>query len=220
MPFTADPGAFVPLAQGTENRLELRGGEAHAGFPIQVAQVGEKGGSILVQFFAMAARELGKKFPDLFLTRFPGLDLFQAGSIVLLFAGGDVDKSTFRFQTGDALRRCLEVQAKGALHRDLVKAEVGVVEDLADHALALDGLSGDGVLLGEEARFPVLEVSEQPGDVRDLVRFTSPVGGVADLVALIAQTLGHLHEETAGVDELHLALAPWLLAVGEQPDIG
>ncbi|OQA27234.1 MAG: hypothetical protein BWY59_01131 [Verrucomicrobia bacterium ADurb.Bin345] len=43
---------------------------------------------------------------------------------------------------------------------------------------------------------------------------------VADLVALVAQALPHLLEERGGVDQLDLALAGLLFAVGQDPDVG
>ena len=48
----------------------------------------------------------------------------------------------------------------------------------------------------------------------------SPVGRVADLVALVAEALPHLDVELARVDELHLAAARLFLAVGQHPDVG
>ena len=72
--------------------------------------------------------------------------------------------------------------------------------------------------IGEDPRLAVLEVAVDAGDLADLVGLA--VVAVADLVALVAQALAHLDEEAAGVDELDLAFALRLLAVGEHPDVG
>ena len=99
-------------------------------------------------------------------------------------------------------------------------AEILVVENLADDALALDGLVGDGVFLGEGARLAVAEVAEDLREFADVVGVFLLVGGVADAAAFVAEAFLHLHPERAGVDELHLALAGLFLPVGEHPEVG
>ena len=61
------------------------------------------------------------------------------------------------------------------------------------------------------AGLAVLEVAVDAGEVVDLF--------ARELVALVAEALTHLHEELPPVDELHLALSPLFLAVGEHPDV-
>ena len=58
----------------------------------------------------------------------------------------------------------------------------------------------------------LLERAVEAGDLGDLVG--------ADLVALVAQALPHLREQLAGIDELDLAPALGLLAVGDDPEVG
>ena len=55
----------------------------------------------------------------------------------------------------------------------------------ATNALALDGLVGDGVFLGEGARLAVAEVAEDFGEFADVVRVFLLVGGVADAAAFV-----------------------------------
>src|SRR6218665_2522491 len=52
-----------------------------------------------------------------------------------------------------------------------------------------------------------------------MVRVFGLVGRIADAAALVTQALFHRHPVVAGVDELHLALAVRLLAVGQRPDV-
>ena len=134
-------------------------------------------------------------------------------------AGREVHESALDFQAGDPFRGRREAEAQRAFDGDLAEAEVGVVEHLADDALALDRLPGDRIFLGEGPGLAVPEAAEDAGEVPDLVGLAPPVRGVAELVALVAEALRHLHEEAAGVDELDLALAPGPLAVGEHPDV-
>ena len=147
-------------------------------------------------------------------------DLRTACLFVLAGAGGEIGEGAFGLQPGDAFRGRREVQAQGPLHRDLAEAEVRVVEHLADHPLPFDRLPGDRVVLAERARLAVAEGAEDARHVADVVGLVRPVRGVAQLVALVAQALGHLDEEAPRVDELDLALAPRFLAVGHHPEIG
>ena len=65
---------------------------------------------------------------------------------------------------------------------------------------------------GELASLAVLEVAVDAGQVGDLL--------VGQFVALVAETLTHLHEELPAIDELHLAPASLLLLVRDYPDVG
>jgi hypothetical protein len=88
-----------------------------------------------------------------------------------------------------------------------VVTEIFVVENLADDALALDGLVGDGVFLREGAGLAVVEVAEDFREFADVVGVFLLVGGVTNAAAFVAEAFLHLHPERAGIDELHLALA-------------
>ena len=168
----------------------------------------------------MPRGKVGEELPDRFLPALAGLDFLEPCLLVLLIARGELREPALAFHAGDPFRGRPEVEAQGSLHRDLLEAEVGVVEYLAHHPHAPDRLLGDRVFLREGARLAILKVAEDPRDIGDLVGLARPVGRVAELVALVAETLRHLHEEAPRVDELDLALAPGLLAVGEHPDIG
>ena len=56
------------------------------------------------------------------------------------------------------------------------------------------------------------EVAVEAGDLVDL--------RARDLLALLAERLAHLHEQLAGVDELHLAASLRGFAVGDDPEVG
>ena len=81
--------------------------------------------------------------------------------------------------------------------------------DLSRHGVDNERLLRSISIRGEGARFAVLEVAVDLGDVPDLVRFA--LVPVADLVALVAEALFHFCVELASVDELYLALAPGFL---------
>jgi hypothetical protein len=89
------------------------------------------------------------------------------------------------------------IAAQRALDGDAVVAKGLVVEDAADGAAVFLGLH---------------EVAKQAGDAGDVL--------VAQLLALAAQALAHLLPHAAGVDQLHLALARFGLAVADDPDVG
>src|SRR5262249_38703086 len=76
-------------------------------------------------------------------------------------------------------------------------AEVSVVEDLR--------------------RIAVAELTVEPHDLGDLV---APVLRLADLAALVAEAAAHGDVEGAGVEKLDLTLTTFLLAVGNNPDVG
>ena len=162
-----------------------------------------------------------EEFADLFLPALAGLDLLEARRLVLLVAGGEVLEAALVLQPGDALGAGLEVQPQRAFDGDLVEAEVVVVEDLADDALALDGLLGDRVFLGEGPRLAVAEVAEDSRDVRRSGRARSPCRrGRRCLLRLLPRLFSIFTKNAARVDELDLALALGFLAVGEHPDVG
>src|SRR5262249_49947840 len=103
---------------------------------------------------------------------------------------------------------------------DLVIPEVIIIENLADNALALDGLMRDGVLLGEGACLTIAEVAEDFGKVADVIRVFLLIRWITDATAFVAEAFFHLHPELAGVDELPLAFARFFLSVGEHPQVG
>ena len=122
-------------------------------------------------------------------------------------AGGEVFEATLVVAPGEAFGTGLKVQTQRALDSDLVVTEIFVVENLADDALALDGLVGDGVFLREGAGLAVVEVAEDFREFADVVGVFLLVGGVTNAAAFVAEAFLHLHPERAGIDELHLALA-------------
>src|SRR6266566_2169431 len=91
----------------------------------------------------------------------------------------------------------LETQTQRPLDGDAGVAEVGVVEDLR----------------GVTRRKAAVE----PNDLGDLV---APILLLADLATLVAEATAHGNVKLARVEELDLALAALLLAVGDDPDIG
>src|SRR5262249_198187 len=66
-------------------------------------------------------------------------------------------------------------------------------------------------------RVTVAELAVEPHDLGDLV---APVLRLADLAALVAEAAAHGDVEGASVEKLNLALAAFLLAVGNNPDVG
>ncbi len=145
-----------------------------------------------------------KELADIVLPALPSLDIVEPGLFVLLDAGDEAGETALRFQPHDALGGRLEVQPQRALDRNLVEAEVGVVEDLADHPQFLHRQLGDRVLFAEGYRFTFGEAAEQSCDIGDLVGLTLAVGWVAQFVALVAKALGHLDEEASPIDEVDL----------------
>ena len=153
--------------------------------------------------------ESAEQFADLLLPLLAGFNLLEPDGGVFFRAGGEIFEAAFIFESVDALGAGLEVQPQWALDGDLVVAEIFVVKNFADDALALDGLVGDGVFLGEGSRLAVAEIAEDFGEFADMVGvfFRLLVRGVADAAAFVAEAFFHLHPELAGVNELHLALA-------------
>src|SRR5690606_576147 len=121
----------------------------HALRTVDLAQVLKEGLAIAVEGLAMSRGEIREKPADLVLPLPAGLDLGEPRLLVLLLAGGEVREAALGVEARDPLGGGLEVQAQRALHRDLLEAEVGVVEDLADDAHLLDRLLRDRVLLPE-----------------------------------------------------------------------
>ncbi len=126
--------------------------------------MGKKGFAVFVELVSQGAEESA----NLFLPRFPGLDFLLSRGGVFLGAGGEVFEAALVVEPGEAFGAGLEVQPQRAFDGDLVAAEIFVVENLADDALALDGLVGDGVFLGEGARLAVAEVAEDFGEFADV----------------------------------------------------
>jgi hypothetical protein len=56
--------------------------------------------------------------------------------------------------------------------------------------------------------------------LHDLGDLVAPVLLLTDLTALVAEAAAHRNVEGTGVEELDLALAAFLLAVGDDPDVG
>ncbi len=116
----------VALAEGVEDgfldgALSLRPLLASSAL-----QQGHELGAVFVE----GAGQRGQQIADAVLLGAAGffLDVFGLG---LLLAGfGQVLEGAFVFQTGDAFRRGLEVEAQGALDGDLAVAEVVRGEDL------------------------------------------------------------------------------------------
>ncbi len=121
-----------------------------------VAQFGEEFLAVFEELFLGGLAEGAEQFADFLLPLLAGLDFLLADGGVFLGAGGEVLEAAFVVEPGDAFGAGLEVQPQRAFDGDLVVAEVFVVENLADDALALDGLVGDGVFLGEGARLAIL----------------------------------------------------------------
>ena len=67
-------------------------------------------------------------------------------------------------------------------------------------------------------RLAITEIAVDAGDLADLVGLVLVL--VAELVALVAEALLHLDEELTRIDQLDLAFAARLLAVGQHPDVG
>jgi hypothetical protein len=105
---------------------------------------------------------------------------YEAGEQILLQLQSGFGSREGELEGLEALGGEGEGQAQGAFDGDLTEAEIVVVEDLAVLAL--------------------LEVAGDAGDFGDLI-------GVADFVALVAETLAHLAIEIDRVDELDLASA-------------
>ena len=74
-------------------RLELWSGEPHSAGAVDIAQ-GDKGSRpVLVERLGVQLGEANEELPDLFLPALAGLDLFEPNLLVLLVAGGKIDKS-------------------------------------------------------------------------------------------------------------------------------
>ncbi len=106
--------------------------------------------------------EFAEKFADFFLPLFPGFNFLQPYLLVLLVASREIFEAAFLFQLCNPFFRCLEVQSQRALDRDLVEAEVRILEDFTDDERLF--LSVDC----ESPCFAIEEVTEDPRNLADL----------------------------------------------------
>jgi hypothetical protein len=133
-----------------------------------------------------------RRFANLFLSHFPCLDFLLAHGEVFFRTGGEVPEAALVVEPCDAFGAGLKVQPQRPLDGDLVVAEVLVVENLADDALALNGLVRDRIFLVEGACLAVAEVAEDFGEFADVVGVFLLIGGVADAAAFVAEAFLHL----------------------------
>ena len=132
-------------------------------------------------------------------------------ALVATFRVPDPPRAAPRESTNSA--RC----SSPSFARPLADAKAARVSSLTSQRKPQRTLDGDAHeperLVGEDLHPVALgEVAVEPGDLGDLVG--------RDLLALLAQALAHLHEQLAGVDELHLAAPFGALAVGDDPEVG
>ena len=99
--------------------------------------MGEEGFAVFPEFAAQGAEEGA----DFLLPMLAGFDFLFANGGIFPGAGGEVFEAALVVEPGDAFGAGLEIQPQRAFDGDLVVTEVFVVENLADDALAFDGLS-------------------------------------------------------------------------------
>src|SRR5205814_3586250 len=123
-------------------------------------QFAEEDRAILIEALSCDLAELAQQSADSLLAALAFRDFFQPDLLVLLLARGQRAKCRLQFQPSDALRACLKVEPQRAFDRDLVKTEVGIVEDLADYEFFLFSIDG------EAARFAISKVAVDAGGSR------------------------------------------------------
>src|SRR5690606_10064956 len=109
------------------------GGQADATGAVELLQLGEKDFPILAELATQGLMQGGEKIADFLLACFPCFVLLETGVLVLLVAVDQALESTLFIQQGDAVGVGEEIEPQRALHGDLVKAEVLVIENLGNN---------------------------------------------------------------------------------------
>ncbi len=225
----ADFRSFIPLTQCGQDGFQLGGGQADIRRFRRLTQILQELVAIPENPTVRFCAEVREEFADLGLPRLAGGDFLQTDLFVLLVAGGQILERALLLKPGDAFGAGLEIQLQRALDGDLVKAEIIVVEHLADDEF-LRHRRRVALHEGEGACLPVAEIAEEAGEIADVIgiaRVLGPAGvRVADLAPLVAEALLHRHPEVAAIDELDLAFArnrpsgTGVFAVRENPEVG
>ena len=173
-----------------EDRLDLGGAQAHACCAVDLAQVGEEGLAVLVELRPVRLGEgragargspPGAADPTSISSRraFSFFLLLVARFLKPLSSSSRAMRSALAWKLRRSGRSTVILwKPKSALSKTLLTTSVL----LADHRSV------------KRPRLAVLEVAVDAGDVADLVRLAVR-RLVADLVALVAEALAHLHEE-------------------------